>query len=218
MLSCRLRHFQCRISDLNFFLTPRLIPANRAFARTHAAFRSAEPSNEERSASRRKHSPANDDDDEASVRNQGRIFGGILRVAELPQGQRRRIAEGNGLLKRRRWRGITMRIRTRCQQCQNTTVPSYGLAQLGSAQLGSAQLGSSVRKRAIQRRAHLLRRRDLKILHLGERDSPGKRADRIPRRIITGVVRGFFGKLNSWPRTRRRGWEEAAPFPDLRGR
>jgi len=28
----------------------------------------------------------------------------------------------NGLLKRRRWRGITMRMRTRCQRCQNTTV------------------------------------------------------------------------------------------------
>jgi len=63
-----------------------------------------------------------------------------------PQGQRRGDTEGNELLKRRRWRGITMRIRTHCQQCQNTTVP---FRMNDSARLGVALCAW---KRAIQSR------------------------------------------------------------------
>lgn len=69
-----------------------------------------------------------------------------------------------------------MRIRTRCQQCQNTTVPSY------------EQHGSPARKRAIQERdCRAPARGDLKILHLrGARLPSFYGSDRIPVRIIAG--------------------------------
>lgn len=65
----------------------------------------------------------------------------ILRVASRTT-TRRSARRKTGFLKRRRWRGITMRIRTRCQRCQNTTVSSY--KWLGSVRLGLSRRPENV--------------------------------------------------------------------------
>jgi len=115
-------------------------------------------------------------------------------LTNRPQGRRRE----NGLLKRRRSRGIIMRIRTRCQRVSKYDRFSF----VQTARLGPTRCADPKTRHSSARDLPPCAPGTARLKNFtpwGARLPSLQRTDRIPRRIITRGRAGSFGKLNSRP-------------------